>query len=265
MNAGTPSPHTSHRPAEGSWRWPVAFMVVGLAVILAGLYVFKSCRDLPAETLDRTGKLVRDAGAQARKVAAAFRQGNVTTTFTSYATTLTQSEFLQFATLSQTEVFTRKDEASLAFGFVPLPEVIVEATAPVTYTYYVDLNGRWDFELQDGVIRVVAPVIQFNKPAVDASRLHYEVKKDSVLRNSAEVMASLKESITSLTYLKARANLHLVRETGRREVETFVANWLAKSFADGKAYAVKVQFRNEVKAGDPKRLATPAEGSRVIP
>ena len=213
----------------------------------------------------RAGKLVSRAGDQAAKVAAAFSRGTVTTTFTSYATTLTGSEYLQFATLSQTEVFTRRDEASIAFGLVPLPEVIVEASAPVTYTYYLDLNGRWDFQLEGGVIHVVAPLIQFNQPAVDASRLTYAVKKDSVLRNSAEAMASLKESITSLSYLKARANIGLVRETGRRQVEAFVETWLAKSFTDGKAYTVKVQFRNELKPNETKRLATPGEGPRVIP
>ena len=240
-------------------------MGVSLVVILAGVYVFKSWRDLPGEVLDRTGKLVKQAGEQARKVAAAFNRGTITTTFTSYATTLTGSEYFQFATLSQTEVFTRRDEASTAFGFVPLPDVVVQASAPVTYTYYLDFNGHWDFHLEGGVIQVTAPIIQFNKPAVDASRITYEVKKDSVLRNSAEAVASLKESITALSYLKARSNVSLVRETGRKEVETFVENWLAKSFTDGKAYAVKVQFRNELRADGTKRLATPAEGPRVIP
>lgn len=265
MSSASPSSDAQGRPAGASWRWPVAFTVTGLFVTLAGVYVFKSCRDLPGEALNRTGQVMKQAGEAASKVAAAFTKGTITTTFTSYATTLTGSEYLQFANLSQTEVFTRRDEASTAFGLVPLPDVIVQATAPVTYTYYLDLNGRWDFRVEDGVIRVVAPIIQFNKPAINASRITYEVKKDSVLRNSAEAMESLKESLTSLSYLKARSNINLVRETGRRQVEMFVETWLAKSFTDGKAYAVKVQFRNELTKDETKRLATPVEGPRVIP
>ena len=217
-------------------------------VVLVGgaLYVFHSCRDLPGETLNNASRVVQQVGLKAQEVAAAFKQGTITTIFTSYATTVSGSQYLQFATLSQVETFTRKDESSTAFGYIPLPEVIVEATAPVSYTYYLDLNAHWEFKLQEGVLWVIAPEIKFNKPAVDASRITYEVKKNSLFRNTAEAMENLKESITGLSIKKAHDNIALVRDTGRRQTETFVENWLAKSFSDGKKYPVKVIFRSEL-------------------
>lgn len=241
-----------------SWAWPVAWMVAALSLALASIYLVRSCQNLPRATLHEAGRLVEKAGQAALQVAAAFKQGTVTTSFTSYATTLSGSQYLQFATLAQQEVFTRTDESSLAFGYLPLPEVIVEARAPVTYTYYLDLNARWDFRLQDGVIYVLAPEIKFNKPAVDASRITYELKKKSVLRNTTDAMDNLKSSITWMTYQKAKSNIGLVRETGRKQTETFVENWLAKNFADGKKYPVKVQFRDEIRS-KTGTLAQPAE------
>lgn len=233
-------------PAGGSaWAWPVMWMVVVTVAVAGGIYVFKSCRDLPGDTLDKTGKLAEQIGQQVQKVASAFRQGTITTTFTSYATSLSGSQYLQVATLSQREAFTRTDESSLLFGYIPLPDVIVEASAPVTYTYYLDLNARWDFTLRDGVIWVTAPDIKYNKPALDISRLTYEVKKGSYIRNTSEAMENLRSSMTWMSYKKAEANLELVRETGRKQTESFVENWLAHSFADGKKYPVKVRFRNE--------------------
>jgi hypothetical protein len=220
-------------------------MVVMTILVAGGVYIFKSCRDLPNEALDRAGKLAEKIGQQAQKVASAFKQGTITTTFTSYATTLSGNQYLQFATLSQRETFTRTDESSLLFGYIPLPDVIVEASAPVTYTYYLDLNARWDFVLRDGVIWVTAPDIKYNKPALDISRVTYEVKKDSHFRNTSEAMENLRSSMTWMCYKKAAANVDLVRETGRKQTETFVENWLAKSFADGKKYPVKVRFRTE--------------------
>jgi hypothetical protein len=220
-------------------------MVTMLAVLSTALYVFKSCRDLPGDALTRAGQVVEQVGQKAQQVAAAFKQGTITTTFTSYATTLSGSQYLQFATLSQMEHFTRKDESSMAFGYIPLPDVVVEATAPVSYTYYLDLNARWDFKVQDGVLWVIAPEIKFNKPSVDASRITYEIKKNSLLRNTSEAMENLKESITWLSIKKAQANIDLVRETGRKQTETFVQNWLAKTFTDGRNYPVKVVFRSE--------------------
>jgi hypothetical protein len=225
-------------------------------IVGGGLYVFKSCRDLPGETLEKSGKLVQTIGQEARQVASAFRQGTITTTFTSYATTLSGSQYLQFATLSQRETFTRTDESTVLFGYLPLPDLIVEASAPVTYTYYLDLNASWDFVLRDGVIWVTAPDIKFNQPALDVSRITYEVKKDSHFRNTSEAMENLRSSMTTMCYQKARANIDLVRETGRKQTETFVENWLAKSFADGKKYPVKVRFRKEKPVDTPISPAT---------
>ena len=232
---------------RSSWAWPVAWMVTIVVLVGAALYVFRSCRDLPVETLNNASKVVQQVGIKAQEVAAAFKQGTITTIFTSYATTVSGSQYLQFATLSQVETFTRKDESSTAFGYIPLPEVIVEATAPVSYTYYLDLNAHWEFKLQDGVLWVIAPEIKFNKPAVDASRITYEVKKNSLFRNTAEATANLKESITGLSIKKAHDNIALVRDTGRHQTETFVENWLAKSFSDGRKYPVKVVFRSELR------------------
>ncbi|MFO1499693.1 MAG: hypothetical protein U1G07_15090 [Verrucomicrobiota bacterium] len=67
------------------------------------------------------------------------------------------------------EVFTRTEEPSTAFGYVPLPDVVVEARAPVEYTYYLDLKAKWEFVLSDGVLHAYAPAIRANKPAVDVS------------------------------------------------------------------------------------------------
>jgi hypothetical protein len=208
---------------------------------------------MPGEVLDKTGKAVHAVGEQLAHVAAAFKQGTITTTFTSYATSLSGSQYLQFATLTQTEKFTRVDESSVGFGYIPLPDVIVEATAPVNYTYYLDLNDRWDFVIENGEILVTAPRIRFNKPAVDASRIEYEVKKDSLLRRTREAMENLKNSITYLSYKRAETNVELVRETGRRQTENFVRNWLARSFSDGKKYPVRVRFRDETGALEPTK------------
>jgi len=225
------------------------WMVCLLILAASGVYVVRSCIKMPAETLQKGAQLAEKAGQALEKVASAFKQGRVTTTFTSYATTLSGSQYLQVATVKQTEVFTRKDEASVAFGYIPLPDIVVQATAPVTYTYYVDLNAKWDFKLQDGVIYVVAPDIHFNKPAVDASLITYEVKKDSYLRRTHEAMENLKSSITYLSIERAKTNIDLAREKARKEVEGFVENWLSRSFADGKQYPVKVRFRSESAPG----------------
>jgi hypothetical protein len=241
-------PDEQPKPAEPGPQpvgWPRAATSIAITLILvAGIVVlFRSCLAVPERALKKTGEAFAKAGEALATVAAAFRHGTVTNSFVSFATTITNSQRLQFATLKQMEIFTRTEVPSTAFGYVPLPDVVVEARAPVEYTYYLDLKGQWQFNLRDGVIEVFAPAIRANKPAVDVSGLTYEVRKGRF--KTAEALDNLKSSISSLVVLRARDNIPLVRETGRHETEQFVEKWLARSFADGKDYPVKVYFPGE--------------------
>ena len=219
------------------------WMMVVFVVALNAALVVRSCWRLPGETLDKTAKVIEKAGKALADVASAFRRGTITTEFTSYATTITNQQFFQFATLRQRETFTRTEESSTAFGYIPLPDVIVEARAPVEYTYHLDFNGTWNFVLKDNIVHVFPPPIRFNKPSIDASEIAYEVKKGYL--KTDEAMASLKKSLTSLAVLKGKENIPLVRESCRQQTTLFVERWLNKSFTDADNYAVKVHFPGE--------------------
>ncbi len=239
------------RAASASHRaWPVALTLIALTAMLVGafVYVFHSLRRMPAEVVEGGRTVVRDL----ERVAAAFRTGTVTTSFISYATRVNGSSYLQFARLRQVEVFERRDEATALWGLLDLPELVVRATAPVEYTYYLDLDGVWDLRLEDGTLLVVAPPIEFNQPAVDASGIEYEVKAGSLLRDEAEALRRLKSGITRMSVERARENLPLVREVGRREAERFVADWMAARFLDGGDYRVELVFPDEA----PEKVRT---------
>jgi hypothetical protein len=244
-------PPLAHGPsASQSWAQTAKWVLIVLILVAGAVMVLRSCLGWPERALQKTGDTISRAGSALATVAAAFNQGTIKTSFVSYATTITNSQRLQFATLKQMEIFTRTEEPSTAFGYVPLPDVVVEARAPVEYTYYLDLNAKWDFVLQDGALYVFAPPIRANKPAVDVSTLTYEVKKGHF--RTADALDNLKASITSLVILRAKDNIPLVRETGRRQTAEFVEKWLQGNFADGKQYPVKVYFPGETPPGQVK-------------
>jgi hypothetical protein len=223
--------------------WPLAAALVAVVAIVAasGLYVYRSLRALPGEAVDKGREVLRDLG----DLAAAFRQGDIEIRFLSYATTVAGSTYLQFATVRQTEVFRRTDRASTLWGTLDLPEVIVEATAPVSTSYFLDLEGEWRFVKEGGTVRVEAPAPRFNEPAVDASEIHYEVRQGSLLRDSEAALSRLKAAVTAMARQRARENLELVREMGRRKTEDFVRAWLLEAFGDGGEYRVVVTFADE--------------------
>jgi hypothetical protein len=242
-------PRRSHAP------WAIAFTIVAIVGIVAAtlLYVFHAARTLPRDVIESG----REALREARAVAAAFRTGTITTTFRGYATEIEGTSRLEFAQLRQLEVFERRDAAAVLWGTFNLPDVVVEARAPVEYTYYLDLDKEWRFRLEGQEVFVTAPAVEFNRPSVDVSALQFEVKEGSVFRDEKLALDNLRAELTSLSMWRARQHIPLVREAGRRKVEAFVETWLVQRFADGADYHARVRFADEPEPPSPHAPTLP--------
>jgi len=240
----------SHAP------WALAAAAVAVVAILTGgaLYVVRSARSVPTEVIEGGRQALRDL----REVAAAFRTGTVTTTFRGYATEVSGTTRLQFAELRQEESFERRDSEAVLWGTLSLPDVVVEARAPVTYTYFLDLDKEWRFRLEDRDVLVVVPPVEWNRPAVDVSALRFEVREGSVLRDEQVALDRLRSELTPLLDRRARQQVPLVREAGRRKVEAFVETWLVQRFADGRGYRARVVFGDEPVAATPRPPVVPS-------
>ncbi len=232
--------------------WAIVVAILGVAAIVGGvgLYLVKRTADLPSDVAEQGRKALKDL----HSIAEAFRTGTVTTTFTSYATEVSGSAFFQFATLKQVEVFERRDTSTVLWGQLALPDVVVEARAPVEYTYYLDLNKPWSLRLEKGVVWVTAPRIEWNSPAIDASAMRFLVREGSVFRDEGLAVDNLRAGLTEMARVKARQNVALVREVGRRKTEEFVLTWLVRGFSDGGSYRARVVFADE-----PPALPPPVE------
>ena len=189
-------------------------------------------------------------------MAAAFRTGTVTTTFRSYATEVSGTTRLQFAELRQEELFERRDSEAVLWGALVLPDVVVEARAPVTYTYFLDLDEEWRFRIEGRDVLVAVPTVEWNRPAVDVSALRFTVREGSVFRDEQVALGRLRAELTPLLDRRARQHVPLVREAGRRKVEAFVETWLVQRFTDGGDYRARVVFGDEVGAA-PRAPALP--------
>ncbi len=228
--------------------WPLAFVTLTLGLILVIVIGFVIIRvtSIPGDVVSGTRELARDAVDAVERIAEAFHTGTVQTSFVSYATEVSGSAFLQFATLDQTEVLQRTDSASLLWGRLRLPDVMVEARVPVRYTYYLDLEDEWLLTLEGTTVNVLAPGVRANRPAVDASAIEYRVQADSVLRDADAVLEQLRLRITDQLAARAGENIALVRELGRRKTADFVRTFLLSQFGeDMDGYRIEVRFRDE--------------------
>ena len=214
-------------------------LVATVAILTLGaLYVFQSARQLP-------GDVVKEGLSGLARVAEGFRTGTITTSFVSYATELGGTRKLQLARLKQMELFERRDEALILWGALALPDVVVEARAPVEYVYDVDLDAPWQFQLDGAWVVVTAPGLEWNTPALDVSSLQFVVREGSVFRDEAAVKERLRANLTALLGRRVEDHVALVREVARRQTEGFVEKWLRERFADGAAHRARVVFADE--------------------
>jgi len=239
----TPAAHPPERGSRGGG-WAIAMVFLTIACLVLPIVLIKS-----AMTRVRSlGGTAESALIAARHLADGFRTGEVETTLRSYGAQMRGTQRFQFAELRQLESFERKDSTSLAWGAIPLPDVVVEARGTVVYTYVLDLQKRWDLKLTDKVVEVMAPAPEFSTPALDPSTLTFETKQGSVLRDEEAVRKALQTGLSGLLEQRAREHLSLVRETGRKTTEEFVRNFLLSHYDDATGVTVRVRFADEAPA-----------------
>lgn len=240
-------PHTPRRERRP---FPVGWTVVAvfLAVLLGGAwYALRVLRELPQRIGEEGRDVVRDVGDLVR----AFRTGSVQRRFEAFTQRVEGTNHLQVVRLDQVQRFELEDRSAVFWGTVELPPVVVRATAPVQYVYFVDLEGTWRFDLRDERVLVTAPALRSNRPAFDVSRMRWQVVRGSLLRDEHEVQEQLRRELMGRAAIQARVNLPVVRETARRQVERFVTNWLLQTFEDAEGYRVEVTFADEAAVAPP--------------
>jgi len=246
--------------APGKNPWPRVVTILGVLTLLlgAGAWMVHRVTSLTGEALGHGKAIVKEVGEQAANVARAFREGTIREEFLSRSAEITGTNRLQVATLHQGETFQRSEQDNLAWGMIQLPKVVVQAQAPVEYTYYVDLKGPWEFRQEGKEVVVLAPPILPNTPAIDVSALTFYTLEGSIWRDDKAVRERLRGSLTATLSRRAREDERLVREVGRQKIAEFVEQWLGDKFGDGHDYKVKVLFPDESPAAPPKENAWPA-------
>ncbi|HRB12890.1 MAG TPA: hypothetical protein PKU70_07745 [Vicinamibacteria bacterium] len=242
----TPAPRPPERRSRGGG-WAIALAFLTIACLVLPILLIRSAM----QRVRSLGGTAESALIAVRHMADGFRTGEVETTLRSYGAQVHGTSRFQFAELKQLESFERKDSTSLAWGAIPLPDVVVEARGAVVYTYVLDLQKRWDLKLEGQTVEVLAPAPEFSTPALDPSTLVFETKQGSVLRDEEAVRKALQTGLAGLLTDRARAHLPLVRETGRKTTEDFVRNFLLSHYDDAAGMKVRVRFADEAPEAPP--------------
>ncbi len=210
-----------------SLRWP---MVVVVLAILAYLAIWQVTRTV-TQSGRAAGEAARDVGRKAVDIAAAFRTGTITETFTSSIPELLPdaSAKLEVAAFEAVETVSRSDELRVAWDLVSLGTTVSEIRVPVTYRYHLRLDDPWRLEVTDQSCVVHAPPLRPTlPPAIHTGGLERRSESGWLRFNEDEQMADLERGLTDVLSARAgdAAHFEAVRERARKTVAEFVRSWL---------------------------------------
>ena len=67
----------------------------------------------------------------------------------------------------------------------------------------------------------------------------------SMLRDEEQALDNLRRGLSELSKMRAKENVALVRELGRKKTAEFIRNWLLASYDDAASYRIEVTFADE--------------------
>lgn len=179
-----------------------------------------------------------------------FSNESAQTRFLSYATTVAPLKRIELAKINQIEIFERSSQVKLFWDHFNLPEVVVRATIPVEYRYYVDLDSQWNIELKDNFVSVLAPRLRPGTPSPDISNLKFEVQKGSLFRNEGKVAEALQKDLSQMLSVRAEQSMTKVRDTAREQIASLVRQWLVSESRESAGIFIRFADEATVLNGD---------------
>ncbi|MGE0641900.1 MAG: hypothetical protein AB7G12_13875 [Thermoanaerobaculia bacterium] len=250
--AGEPPRAHRHRAGRWSgWRWPLVVVVLGAMTVGAFLATLDRFLDAGERIAGAPADLVGKIGRAAR----GFLTGDVTRRFLSSIPSqeAVGAGRLEVAVATTVETVTRSDEQRAFWDLVPLGRTEVEIRVPVTWRWHLPLDDGWSATIDDGILRIVAPVPRPSlPPAIHTDGMERRTQSDWLRFDAPARLADLERELTSLLAARAGDPQHreLAREPARRTIERFARLWYLQQAPDGgDLRAIVVRFADEPESG----------------
>jgi hypothetical protein len=233
------------------WRVAQGLMLLA-ALVLVLHYGYKTILGLAQKGKEGVSDTIHAAGEEVGRMVSKFNQGTISQTFVAALPTLarTPGGILELAALSVTEIFSRADQKTTAWGWINLGTTVTEIKVPVTYRYHLRLYDPWVLTVSNHVCVVYAPGLRATRPpAIHTDRLEKRADAGWLRFDSVAQLDDLERSITPTLNLYAPDARHiaLVKEECRKTLAEFVRAWLLheNQWSDDRFHTIKVIFPDE--------------------
>jgi len=213
----------NQKPKTSTVLWTTA--IIAIAALIVSLIGLKSC--------EQAGQMSTQLVEILPNIAAKFKTGTITQTFTESIPTIksTEGDILELATAEADEIFTRTDSQSIGWGLFYIGTTTSKISVRATFRYHIKLSDSWRLATKDQTCIVQAPALRPSlPPAIHTATLRKETENGWLRFNKDENLIELERGITAELSRKAadRRHIALAREECRKSIAAFVKNWLLK-------------------------------------
>jgi len=205
-------------------------------------------------------RLTKELGAFAQRVAAKFKTGTITQSFSEEIPVFRSLGLgrLEVSVSNPVPVTFRKaDTRKILWDWVYLGQTVSEIRVPATYRYHVPLDGDWQLRVSDKMCIVVPPIIRPSLPvAIHTNRMEKQTSNGWARFDKGEQLDALERSITPRLNEFARDPAHMAaaRDSARETIANFVSAWLMREHQWGQTFtSVIVVFPDEPTPKAPLR------------
>lgn len=257
----------SHSKAGNPWRWPVAFMFLGLLAFAAYLVTINKASGLLGFGSNQADK-IKESISQAAET---FATEQISQTFLSQLPNrISQGgDKLEVASYQSVESFRSESQKRIAWDFIDLGTTVMEVRAPVTYRYHVLLSDEWNLEIHNNICFVTAPKIRATlPPAIHTDGMEKYSSRGWGRFDSKESMEALQRSMTPtvMEFAGDKKHISLVKDTARKGIAIFVRNWLLDQeyWDTNKINKIIVSFNDEITSESDSTNLIPISEQMII-
>ena len=241
----TPPQASRQASHSGVSMWPIAFTLIALmTIVVTGIVVYRLLI-LPIQIIENGMSYVGDG------IVAVYKDGKkilkktaspaVTQLFQSYVANNEQVQRLVVYRAEKLEfeekTFTRgPSEAEIVF------------LAPVEYTYYVDMSRPWDIDFEAGILKVVVPPLECQRPNIMWEKGKEFINPGLLIPDEGRKVAELRKNFSTRaqTLSMGDAYLQAAKQQARLSLVTFLNNWISDSLGDEyEVLGVLIRFADE--------------------
>lgn len=131
--------------------------------------------------------------------------------------------------LHTVEKIRKQEKLNFLWKLISISDVDVEILVPVQYSFYIDVNEKFEIQKNDNSLIILAPPLKSFTPAVDVSGISFMVNEAPFLYDTSKIEKSFYDGLTQ--YVNEQSEIYKLnyQDKSSFSLQKVILSWLKDS------------------------------------